>query len=187
MRKLPGVVVAVLSTLLLAACSVLPSGPPAIQDDALQKMNARMGQIVEALNDQDPAALKAMFSPHALKQVSEIDEGLDHLLSFFPNGVDTWEIDKFQEEGRNTSGKKTELLLAYYRLSADGSDYWFFFADFTVNDVTNSDNVGIYAMGAESRTENELSDAEELFLTWAASIRYDESDPNGYPGVYVGE
>jgi hypothetical protein len=183
MRKLPVVLTAIVCALVLTSCSLVTR----ITDSARERMDSRMEQIVDAINSQDAAALKAMFSPHALEQVTDINSGLDHLLSFFPDGVDTWEIHKFQEEGRSSAGKKTELLLAYYALTVGGSEYWFFFADFTVNEVTNPSNVGIYAMGAEPWAEYPHTGSEEEFMTWAASIRYDESDENGYPGIYVAE
>jgi hypothetical protein len=40
-------------------------------------------RIGAAINDGDAAALKALFSPGAHEQASDIDAGLEYFLSFF--------------------------------------------------------------------------------------------------------
>lgn len=143
-----------------------------------------MEQVAAAVNSRDAAALKAMFSPVALEQATEIDERLDYFLSFFPNGGLTWKRETANSSGHNYYGKKTELVMASYTVSADGNDYWLFFADFTVNEVENPDNVGLYALGVTPWTEDRLSGPAEPFRHWTGSFTIDESDDDGYPGVY---
>jgi len=187
MRKLLSGVVALFIVVLLASCALLPFGQSfGFNDDNHEQADAQMEKIADAVNSHDAAALKAMFSPRALEKATDLDEGLDYLLSYFPNGGLAWERDTVNSEGRNSHGVETELLKAFYTVSADGNDYRFFFADFTVNDFVDPDNVGIYGIGVTPQTETRHSGTSESFFWWTGSIRYDESDNDGYPGVYVG-
>lgn len=91
-------------------------------------------------------------------------------------------------EGRNDGSKKTELLEAFYTVSAGGSKYVLFFAYFPVNDVINPLNVGIYAMGVTPLTDDDPQfGPQALFSAWAGSMSFDEQDERfqmSYPGVY---
>ena len=44
-------------------------------------------------------------------------------------------------------------MRAFYKVSADGKDFWFYFADFTVNEVIDPENVGLFALGVTPWTE----------------------------------
>jgi hypothetical protein len=187
MRRLLLAVVAFVCAVVLSSCSLLSGGSLVILANDRELANARMEQIADALNDQDAAALKAMFSPYALEQAVDIDERLDYLLSFFPNGGVTWEYDVVGGDSTRSDGKWTELLPAYYTVSADGNEYTFFFADFTVNDVVNPDNVGIYAMGVTPWTDEHDIGPAQLFFAWAGSMSADERFEKAYPGVYFPE
>jgi len=147
-----------------------------------------MEQIAEALNGSDAAALKAMFSAEALERAADIDAGLEYLLSPFPNGVAGWEQFGCASEEQISSGKKTELLIPCYDLSADGSRYYLCFSDFTLNDAINPNNVGIYQIGATPWVEDPMSGDAEPFFRWARGLTADESTSDtSYPGVYIPE
>jgi hypothetical protein len=77
------------------------------------------------------------------------------------------------------------MLRANYRLTIDGEDYRLFFADFTVNDLVDPDNVGIYAMGLTPWTGDNVTGGSKAFSEWAGAIHYDGTHAKGYPGVYV--
>jgi hypothetical protein len=145
-----------------------------------------MKKIAAALDSHDAAALKAMFSKRAVEKATDLDARLESLLSTFPNGGVTWKEDGYSSEGTSHGDKRTQLLGAFYKLSADGKDYSLFFADFTVNEVTDPDNVGIYALGIVPWSDNIYVGAIDSFGYWTSKIKYDESDAEGYPGVYVG-
>jgi hypothetical protein len=145
-----------------------------------------MKKIAAALNSHDAAALKALFSKRALEKATDLDARLENLLSTFPNGGVTWKRDGVDSEGSGDNGKRTQMLSAFYKLSADGKDYSLFFADFTVNEISDPDNVGIYGLGIAPWTDNLDLGPTDTFLYWTSKIKYDESDPEGYPGVYVG-
>ena len=179
-------VVALFCAVVLSSCALLPFGHGGgVFDDSLQRVDARMEQIGAALNAHDAAALKAMYSTRALEQATDLDERLDDLLSLFPNGDVTWKLESWGSEGTNDYGQKTEMLSAFYKVSADGKDYSLFFADFTRNDAIDPDNVGIYALGVTPWADDLDSVPMDAFLYWTSTITYDESNEEGYPGVYV--
>ena len=182
MRKSLSVVVALLSVVLLTSCGLqgLPFLPQGNSDR--DQADARMEQIVAAVNAYDTGALKELFSPTALEKATDIDTRLDYFLSFFPNGGLSWTSDSLGAEGSDSYG--TELLKVPYKVSADGKDFWLVFADFTVNDL-NPDNVGLYALGVTPWAEDRNSGDSGLLFSWVFSMTIDESDEEGYPGIYV--
>ena len=193
MRKLRLGVLALVCAVLLPACALVPvEQSNTLYVDSEQKAEDRMEQIADAVKHHDAAALKAMFSPRALENATDIDEGVDYFLSLFPNG--------FTREGQNGSmtaerqykdGELTELLLDDFLVSVDGRKYSLFLAEFTVNELIDPDNVGLYALGVtpwvRHETWDELSGPAKPFYAWARSIHADEGDEIGYPGVYVPE
>jgi len=193
MRQLRAVVVAFLCAVLLASCTAAPSkSPETLYVDSGQKTIDRMQQIAHAVNHHDAAALKAMFSPRALDQAMDIDAGLNYFLSLFPNGL-TWKSwNGPAAEREYKDGKLTEVLLEEFKAVSGGHEYSVFLAEFTVNDVIDPDNVGLYALGAmpwpkdhDSWLRDQPSGAGVAYYTWARSIHADESDPVGHPGIYV--
>ena len=145
-----------------------------------------MKKIAAALDSHDAAALKAMFSKRAVEKATDLDARLENLLSTFPNGGVTWKEDGYSSEGTSDGDKRTQLLGAFYKLSANGKDYSLFFADFTVNEISDPDNVGIYALGVTPWSDNIYLGPIDSFGYWTSKIKYDESDADGYPGIYVG-
>jgi hypothetical protein len=185
MRRSRSLVVALFCAVALSSCGLMPFGHAGgVFDDSDQRADARMEQIAAALNTHDAAALKAMYSTTALELATDLDERLDDLLTLFPNAV-TWKHDSVGLQGTTDFGKETEMLGAFYRLSSDGDDYLLFFADFTVNDAINPDNVGIYALGVTPSADNIDVGPMDSFLYWTSTITFDESNAEGYPGVYA--
>lgn len=183
MRRFLLGMVALVCAVLLTSCALVPFGL-GVGDD--QQADAQMEKIAAAVNSHDAGALEALFSKRALEKAAKIDAGLDYFLSLFPKGGLTWKRDGVGSEGATEHGKRTELLQANYTVSAGGKDYFLFFADFTVNDVYDPDNVGIYGLGVTPRTDDRNSGTTEPFSWWASSIEADESNAVGYPGVWVG-
>jgi hypothetical protein len=184
MRKLLAVVVALACALALSSCELAPFGLGLSSDN--RRGNARMGQIAAAVNSHDAAALKALFSPLALKNAPTIDDDLADFLSSFPDGGLTWKREVVSPEGRFSPGETTELLKGYYTVSAGGKAYELFFADFTINEYFDPGNVGIYGLGIMPLTEDREVGPAESFYHWTGAIQPDLSNADGYPGVYVG-
>lgn len=175
MRKLVSGAVALLCAVLLSSCFLL--SPPVPYDR--QQADARMEQIADAVNSQDAAALKALFSPHALELAPDIDARVEYFLSLFPDGIVSWESDALWAEG--SEGFGTEMLHIPVTVITDGGKFELSFADFTVHE--NHDYVGLYALGATPWVDGQTL-ASGAFRTWAGSMRLDESHLNSYPGIY---
>jgi hypothetical protein len=185
MRRIRSALAALVCVVVLSSCALVPFGHAGgVFDDSMSRADAQMARIGAAINSHDAAALKAIFSKRALEKATDLDARLDHLLSMFPDGV-TWERDTVNSKGGIDGQKKTVMVQGYYKVSAGGKDYLLFFADFTVNEI-DPDNVGVYGLGVTPFTDNRDAGTEEPFLWWNGAIEYDESDPDGYPGVFVG-
>lgn len=144
------------------------------------------GQIVDALNAQDGAALRDMFVDGAVANVSTgIDNGLAYLLSQFPNG----DLVIVQEDPsvaiisqpfyRDT---RTVLLSSFYRVSSGGVDYRLYFAEITEN-VVDPDAVGIYTLGVVPVAESVSNTPEALMYEWLSW----DIQGGALPGIYIPE
>ncbi|HTL40766.1 MAG TPA: DUF5104 domain-containing protein [Pseudolysinimonas sp.] len=181
MRHLMAVALTLVCAVALSSCALLPF----FQSDNAQA-DAQMERVAAALDNGDREALTALFSTTALREATDLDERLDHLLSLFPQGDLTWTRNtSVGAESENDYEAKTELLYAFYKVTADGKDYRLFFADFTVNDLVDPDNVGIYALGVIPWTDDVHSDVAEPFFIWANSIHIRQNGPAAYPGIYM--
>lgn len=187
MKKLASVVVALASVVLLASCSLLdPLG--LFSKGTAELARERAAEIIDALNSQDAAVLKSMFTEYARTEYSaEIDEGLEYLLSLFPDGdvalgeLPTGSVERETMDG----GRTTTLGGGSFDVTSGGKEYILYFADFTVNTI-DPDNAGIYRMGAVLHTDSRGSDMESAFRSWASSIDLD-ARAGGPPGVFVGD
>lgn len=184
MKRFVSAMVAVATVTLLASCGL---NPLRWMLDHGGLAADRMVEIVDAINNQDAAALKEQFTDYARAEYSaEIDEDLQYLLSLFPDGDLVWEDNgyrpSYSQEYRD--GKATYVVRAPFRVSYEGKDYWLSFALFTVNEI-DPDNVGIYKLGATPRTERRDSGPEEMFFEWMGTVPRPEDNPPPPPGVYV--
>jgi hypothetical protein len=183
-KRVLALLVALATVAMLSSCGVNPGSWLPRGNDQLAA--DRMVEIVEAVNSQDAAALKGMFTEHALAEYSEqVDEGLTYLLSLFPDGDLVWENPESRPSFRQSwdEGRHTVVVPANFRVSSGGKDYWLFFSYFTVNEQ-DPDNVGIYGLGAAPRTETKSSGPERVFFSWNGSVS-DVLGENGPPGVYI--
>ena len=180
MRRLLLAIVALFCGALLSSCSLLS----VLFESSDEKATTRMDEIAEALNTHDAAALKDMFSPYALEHATDLDESLEYLLSFFPNGGLAWERYTVNQSKETQAGKQSAALWARYTISADGTDYRLFFADFIANDE-NPAKLGLYGLGITPLTEDSISPADMGFRYWAGGIGLHSDGEYGYPGIYV--
>jgi hypothetical protein len=184
-RRLASLSIALASVMFLTSCSLifdlLDGGP---SDDVF--MRDKMAHIVEALNDQDAAALRAMFTDYALAEYSaEIDEGVAHLLALFPDGDVIWR-DGGQPagsgSGSNEGPKRTWLGGISDVVSSAGKEYTLGFSIFTENTI-DPENVGIFRISVDPRTESQVSGAE---LAGCEPMDTD-ARAGGPPGVFIGD
>ena len=130
--------------LLLSSCS-LGGSRKVIFDDSDKKADARMEQLLETIKNKDKDAFKAMFSKQALKEANDFDGGMEYLFGFFQGNVDSWKQERFTSETSSEYGKKSEMLIIWYKVATDKDNYKFFIIDYT-KDTINSDNAGLYTL-----------------------------------------
>ena len=157
---------------------------PGVFVPASHEADRQMEHIAAALGSHDAAALKAMFSADVREGTPSLDDGVDYLLSLFPNEVTAWvpdpaEINPIHGYSYVDAGELTQWVVGNYRLSVDGQDYWLFLSGVTVNEA-NPGEVGLESLGVtpwiDDRT-SEMPGAAGEFYSWAHAARY--------PGVYV--
>jgi hypothetical protein len=181
-RKLALVVVTLVTLVLLSSCRIISQ----IGVDHDQLSRERMTAIVDAVNAQDAAALKAMFTQAAVAGYStELDDGLARLLALFPNGDVAWQRSGGTAHPLEWAnyGAWTTLLESNYSVTSGGLDYSLFFADFIEND-NDPDNVGLYGIGAVLQSEDGNTSPEAALFSWMGTFDVHASNP---PGVIVAE
>jgi hypothetical protein len=120
LKRLVSMTVALAVVALLASCGPLSWIPRPHGELAAD----RMLEIVEAVNNQDAGALKEMFTEYARAEYSdEIDDGLQYLLSMFPDGDLVWEDPDYRPGYSQAyhDGKATILVGAGFQVSSGGT------------------------------------------------------------------
>lgn len=183
MRRLAALIAAIAVVLLLTSCSLI-SGLVGPSEEQVVRDN--MAHIIEAINDRDAAALRAMFTDYArAKSSAEIDEGIAHLLSLFPNGDVIWEDDGEPAGGGSGSdeyGKSSWLGGMTDLVSSAGKKYVLSFSVFTENTI-DPENVGLFRISVNPWTKSGVSGAE---LASCGSIGTDPRK-GAAPGVILSD
>lgn len=146
-----------------------------------------MQLIEDAIEDNDADGLKALFSPTALEQATDLDDGLHYFLSTFDSGRITWESAGIHSASATEGSKQTIALFCSYNLVADGKKYELYFAYYPVNDVVDPQNVGMYALGVAPHEEDRFTASGEPkpFYKWQGSYQFRDHVSSGVPGVYI--
>ena len=168
------------------------TGHPGVFIPPEHSADVRMQQIAAALESRDASALKNMFSPYAREHSIEMDEGLDYLLSVFPDGDITWSLDPAEalpiDSYRTVdSGRGEESLFANYKVSAGGKDYWLFLSEVRLDEIDNQDEVGLTKLGVTPWTEARNDGPGGKFRAWSHGSVGDPNIKNTSPGIYVPE
>jgi len=97
-----------------------------------------------------------MFSPEALKEAKDIDDGIEYIMQFYKGKIKSKDGTVVTSDSKN-NGEKTSELECYYTVTTDVVTYIVFFID-QVIDTKNPDNVGLYMLQIIK-----LSDEEKEF------------------------
>ena len=118
--------------------------PMFIADD--QKADARLEQLIKAIDNKDKDAVKDIFSEQALNETEDIDERIEYLFGLMPDKVDSWESSGgLIIETMANHGHIVEEVKSFYRVDSAGQEYMFFLLDYTI-DNKNPGNVGLYTL-----------------------------------------
>lgn len=182
MAKLLLALTTLVCAMLLTSCSLINAFGG--RDPDVAAAEDRMEQIAAAVESGDAAALKAMFSARAAERATDLDAGITYFLSLFSDAALTWRLVGVSAEGEVDHGSKTWMVKPTYRVSAGGNEYTVVFADLTVNDLIDPENVGLYALGAAAWTEPGDIPVDEGLGYWNGFL-HDSDGEYGYAGVYV--
>lgn len=142
MVKKAAVIVFVLSLLFLNSCG----GRAMIYDDSGQRADARLEQVIEAIENHDKDALRAMFSKQALDEAEDLDGRMDYLFEFVKGDIISWEsIVSGAIDGSIKDGHKVVKSKSWYTVKTDQEDYIFFLLEYPI-DTDHPDNVGMYML-----------------------------------------
>lgn len=135
------------SMLFLSACSLGGSRTQMLNKDNDEgKADARLEQIIKAINSRDKNFLKNMFSKQAQNEAVDLDGQMDYLLSFVQGNIESWEtiVHGAAAESIN-SGSRIKKSSSWYYVNTDTQKYLLFFLECTV-DTNHPENVGVYML-----------------------------------------
>ncbi|QUH29776.1 DUF5104 domain-containing protein [Vallitalea guaymasensis] len=180
MRKLKISFILIFNMLVLSSCSLVDIRLKMlneVDDEAIA--NARLEEVIEALENQDKDTLKALFSKQALDESNDFDINMNQMFEFFQGEVDSWEKSSGPSASTsNNHGHKTKQINSYYFVNTDKQKYFFLLHDNSV-DTDNSDNVGLYLLlivKAEDREK--IYDENQKIL-------YDGDEKISRVGIYL--
>lgn len=165
---------------LLSSCSIGGSKTAMLnKENDDKKADARLDQVIEAIQNQDKEALRSMFSKQALDEAQDLDGSMDYLFKLFQGEVKSKKRDGLLASETINYGHNTKEVKSAYTVETDKQKYIFFFLECT-EDTDNPDNVGLYTLRVIKAEDKD----KEYGLSWqdkkiAGIYRPDESNDNG--------
>lgn len=120
-----------------------------------QKADARLDQVISAIQNKDEAGLKGMFSKQALDEAKDFNGSIHYLFDLFQGVVQSKKNDGLIVDESNNYGHNTKEVKSFYIVETDKQKYMFFLLEYTTNS-DQSDNVGLYALRV-IKAENEAT------------------------------
>ena len=107
--------------------------------------DARFKNIIEAIEKKDKEGLKKMFSPSALNEAKDIDDGIEYIMKFYKGKMKSRDDGTvITSDSKNEGAKKSELRCGY-TVTTDEDTYIVFFIDQIVN-TKSTDDIGLYML-----------------------------------------
>ena len=137
-----------ISMLLFNSCSFIGFGDSssfAPADNSIEKAEVHVKQVIEALQNRNKDALRAMFSKKALTEAEDIDGRMDYLFDFFQGKVIS--LDPQGDGGSDTIdfGHEIKEMKAWFYINTDKQKYLIYIFEYVV-DTDHPDNVGLYML-----------------------------------------
>ena len=140
------ILILLINVLLLSACSLGGSRIEMLnKDNDDKKADARLEQVIGALQDKDKEALKAMFSKQALDEADDFDGSMNYLFDLFHGKVVSWKRDGQIVDEENNYGHATKESKSFYIVDTVKQKYLFFLLEYTIN-TDHLDNAGLYTL-----------------------------------------
>lgn len=109
--------------------------------------NESFEKIIVAIQNQDSAALKALFSEKALSEAQNMDDTIDELFDFYQGYI--LSVDNnggpYASRERKADGNVIKEIQPTWDVETSEKKYHFAFREF-VQDTEFPDNIGIYAL-----------------------------------------
>ena len=110
-----------------------------------ENADARIEQIVSAINEKDREALGSLFSEKALREADGFDDKIDYLYDFFQDNIDSWERNDLSSDESIRNGKKSLMIRFAFDLHTNNDVYRFFIIDYS-KDTIDPENQGVYML-----------------------------------------
>lgn len=107
--------------------------------------NARFEQIVEAIENSDKDAIKAMFSENALQKAEDIDREIEQLLTLFQNGIDSWEQTSAHTSESKHYGSRGKSISSRFYIYVGDEQYRCSILDCII-DTENPEEIGVFSI-----------------------------------------
>ena len=142
MKKRIAVLHMVVALFFLTACV----GGSRLYSDDDTKAEARLEQVIEAIENQDKDTLEAMFSEQALNEAEDLDGRMDYLFGFIQGNIESYEaLVSGATSESNNYGHKIKKSKSWYKVKTDKEEYLFFLLEYTEN-TDHPENVGLYML-----------------------------------------
>ncbi|UOO37197.1 DUF5104 domain-containing protein [Oscillospiraceae bacterium CM] len=135
------------SILFLNACSIGGARTHMLSiDNDGGKADARLKQIIKAINNQDKNSIKNMFSNQAKNKTEDLDGQIDYLFVFVQGKIESWEtiVHGATAESIN-NGSRIKGSNSWYYIYTDKQKYLIFLVECTI-DTDHPENVGMYVI-----------------------------------------
>ncbi|MDQ7096304.1 DUF5104 domain-containing protein [Desulfosporosinus sp. PR] len=138
--------VLLLNIFLLTSCSPGGSRTGMLNKESDdKKADARLEQVIVAIQNQDKNALTAMFSKQALAEAKDFDGSMNYLFELFQGKVQSKKNDGLIVDESDNYGHSKKEVKSFYIVETDKQKYLFFLLEYTTN-TDQSDNVGLYSL-----------------------------------------
>lgn len=148
-------------------------------DNDEKKAEAKLVKVIEAINNKDKDALRAMFSKQALDEANDFDDRMNDLIIFFQGAVDSWKKSSGPTvfESNNYGHVKKEVS-SYYYVNTDKQKYFFLLKDYPV-DIDHPNNIGLYMLlVVKAEDEKKIYDGSQKIL-------FDGKKKLSHAGIYI--
>lgn len=139
--------------------------------------NEKFDKILDAIQNQDKAALKSMFSKKTLAEVNDMDEKIHELFDYFQGefvSYDDWGGPSGGDE--KNAGNHLKRVELTYDVETSEQKYQFAFQDITI-DTADKENVGIHSLYVIN--VEEIPNEERRFAYWG--------DGQWTQGIHIGK
>lgn len=111
-----------------------------------QIADEHLTQVIEAIENHDKEALRAMFSKQAFNEAEDLDGRIDYLFDFVKGDIESWEsIVSGALDGSYNHGHIVEKVRSWYTVTTDKEKYLFFLLEYQ-EDTDHPENVGLYML-----------------------------------------